>query len=101
MLFELILLLTFGLLFMILGLLIWKKEKIDLIHSYHYEKVTEENKGSYTAIMGKGLILIAAGMILTGVIDYLTQTTWGWIAFGIGFAVGVSFFIYAGRKYNR
>ena len=101
MLFELVFLLALGALFAVLGLHIWKKKRIDIIHSYHRDKVTEENKNAYAAIMGKGTIILAAGMILTGIIDYLTHTAWGWIAFGIGFAVSLSFYIYAEQKYNQ
>ena len=31
-----------GLIFVILGLLIWEKEKISLFHEYHYNHVSEE-----------------------------------------------------------
>ena len=42
-----------GALFMYLGWLIWIKEKINLIHDYHYKKVKESDKKAYTAVMGK------------------------------------------------
>lgn len=93
--------LALGVLFFIIGLLIWKKEKIELIHSYHYEKVSGENVKAYTALMGKGMIVISAGMILTGLINYLAHTERGWIIFGIGFATGIVLMVNAGRKYNR
>lgn len=45
-----------GILVMIIGLIIWKKEKIGLIHSYHYKNV-KDIKG-YTAAMGKATLTI-------------------------------------------
>ena len=101
MLFELILLLILGTVFLILGFIIREKEKIDLINSLHSDKVSEENKGAFTALMGKGMIIIGTGMFLTGIIDYFTHTTSGWIAFGICFAVGLFLFIFATKKYNK
>ena len=37
----------FVILFLVLGYLVWIKEKITLFHSYHYDKVTEENKKAF------------------------------------------------------
>ena len=31
----------------VLGYLIWKKEKISLLHEYHYDKVLEEDKKAF------------------------------------------------------
>ncbi|MDO5063083.1 MAG: DUF3784 domain-containing protein [Peptostreptococcaceae bacterium] len=101
MLFDLVFLLVLGLLIIVIGLLIWKKEKIDLIHSYHYQKVAETDKRAYTSLMGKGTIIIGTGMIIAGAIDFFTRSGWGWIVFGICSITGLSFFIYAGKKYNR
>ena len=101
MLLELIFLGIIGVVFVIVGWLVWQKEKINLIHSYHYERVTEEDKKPYTAIMGKGTIVIGLGIIYTGTIDFITQTGWGWIVFGICFVIGLGCMIYAGLKYNR
>ncbi len=100
-LFELIFMLIFGGLVVLLGLMIWKKQRIDLIHSYHTENVTEENKAAYAALMGKGMVIIGAGMILTGLLDFVLQNAWGWLAFGLCFIIGLALFIFAQRKYNR
>ena len=37
MLIELIILLIIGIAFLVIGWLIWKKEKITLIHEYHWD----------------------------------------------------------------
>ena len=100
MLLELIVLLIIGIIFLIVGLSIWKREKINLIHDYHYKNVAEADKKEYTALMGKGAIIIGIGIILTGIIDFITQTGWGWIAFGGCFVGGFGLMVYAGMKYN-
>lgn len=100
MLFELIFMSILGVIFIWMGFLIWKKEKITLIHSYHYTKVKEEDKKAYTQQMGKGVIIIGIGMILTGGIDYVTETAYGWIFFILCFIIGFVFIIRAQKKYN-
>lgn len=101
MLFELILLSACGLLFIALGLIIWRKRRIDLISSLHSSKVSEENKPAFTALFGKALILMGIGMIMTGVFDYGTRSFWGWIYFALTFIIGLGIMIYAQAKYNR
>lgn len=91
---QFILLLTIGIVFLVIGWLIWKKEKITLIHSYHYNKVSDTNKRAYTALVGKGTLIIGTGIIVTGIIDLITQTGWGWIVFGVSFFVGLGFMAY-------
>lgn len=41
--FSLLIMIPLAMLFFILGFLVWKKEKINLIHSYHYTKVSGVN----------------------------------------------------------
>ena len=60
-----------GLLCIILGLMLWKKQKISLIHSYHYKNVKKEDVPAYTRLMGIGLILIGVGICITGVLHLL------------------------------
>ena len=98
---EFILLLAVGIIFLVIGWLIWKKEKITLIHSYHYDKVSDTDKGAYTALVGKGILIIGTGIIITGIIDLITQTGWGWIVFVASFIVGLGIMILAGMRYNR
>lgn len=101
MLIEFLILVIVGSAFLIVGWLIWKKEKITLIHSYHYSKVSESNKEAYTALVGKGALVMGFGIIMTGIIDLITRTGWGWVVFGISFAVGLGCMIYAGLRYSR
>ena len=79
----------------------WKKQMISLLHDYHYNKVREEDKASFSRLSGIGLITVGAGMIPTGIILMATESALAFIAFGIGFAVGIGMLAYAGAKYNR
>ena len=96
----LILMILSGSLFLFLGWRIWKKEHITLIHVYHYSKVSESDKKFYTEKMGKACIVIGIGMILTGIIDFVTKTAYGWIFFGVCFVWGLIMMYMAQRKYN-
>ena len=98
---ESLILLPVAVLFFVIGLLIWKKQMISLIHSYHCDKVSEENRPAYTALFGKGICLIGAAIALTAVIDLVTESGWGWIAFGCGFTVGMVLVLRAIIRYNR
>jgi preprotein translocase subunit Sss1 len=89
-----------GLLFLFLGRRIWKKEQITLIHSYHYKKVSKENKKDYTEEIGKSIIIIGIGMLATGIIDYITKMVYGWLFLTIFFILGFIKIFKAQKKYN-
>lgn len=99
--FELVLMVVLGLLFLYLGWCIWKRKEITLIHSYHYKKVSEEDKKDYTEEMGKSIIVLGIGMILTGIIDFITNTVYGWLFFTIFFIFGIIKMVKAQKRYNR
>ncbi len=46
-----------ALVFIYLGYLMWKKEKITLLHSYHYDKVPPSDKKIFCKISGLGCYL--------------------------------------------
>lgn len=85
----------------VLGYLVWKKEKISLFHDYHYEKVSEEDKKAFCTISGIGVVLIGIGILITAIIIGITDSAWSFIAFAMGFVVGLIMLIYAGIRYNH
>lgn len=80
---------------------IWKKEKITLIHDYHYTKVKEEDKKPYTEKMGKAIIIMGTGICLMGIIDFISSSMYGVIAVGICFTLGLIIVVLAQIKYNH
>ena len=50
-----------GLLCVVLGLLLWKKQMISLVHDYHHKNVQKSDVPAYTRLMGIGLLLIGIG----------------------------------------
>lgn len=97
---ELVILLFIGSLFLYLGWRIWKREQITLIHSYHYKRVLDEDKAAYTETMGKACIVMGIGLLLTAGINFLSNTSYGWLVFGISFLLGIAAFLQAQYKYN-
>lgn len=88
-----------GLTCIILGLLIWKKQKISILHSYHYKNVKQEDIPAYTRLMGIGNIIIGAGICLTGLLNIACPKAW-WIPMVGGFVVGFIIIYKAQKKYN-
>ena len=88
-----------GLLCVILGLLIWKKEKVSLIHDYHYQNVQEADIPAYARLIGIGLILIGGGICITGVLNLFESALW-WIPLVVGILAGLIVMNKAQKKYN-
>ena len=90
-----------GVLLIVLGYLVWKKEKISLLHDYHYNNVSQEDKEAFCAMSGKGLVAIGAGLLITAVLLGVTHSALSFIAFGVGLVVGMALLIGAEARYNK
>ena len=91
-----------GLLCIVFGLLLWKKQKISLLHDYHYKRVRKEDIPAYTRKMGIGLIIIGVGVIITG-ITYIFEPSQWWVPMvpiALGFVFGIAVMGKAQKKYN-
>ncbi len=91
---------TVGAILAVLGWLLWKKERITLLHDYHYEYVSPEDKKAFCTLSGWGVLLIGIGLLVTAVILGVTDSAWSFTAFAVGFATGLLLLIYAGIRYN-
>ena len=90
-----------GILLIVLGCLLWKKEKITLLHDYHIDKVTPENRRAFCKLSGIGLIVIGSGLLITSMILGITDSAYSFICFAVCIAMGMVLLIVAGMKYNR
>lgn len=95
-----ILLLFLSILFLTIGFLLWKKEKITLLHDYHRKHVSEEDKKAFCALSGLGIVSIGAGLVITAAILFFTDSAWCFLAFAAGFIAGITLLVHAGNKYN-
>ena len=90
-----------GILFLVIGWMIWKKERIELLNDYLRDRVSEEDRKRFCALCGMGVCAIGLGMILTAVVFGITGSLWSVAAFAVGFLVGIGMLIRAIWKYNR
>jgi hypothetical protein len=74
-------LIAFGILFtligtiiVIIGLILWKKQRIGLIHDYHYTKVKTEDIKPYTKAMGKATIATGLSTMLMGILEVIATS---------------------------
>ena len=87
--------------FIVLGWQIWKKQKMDLIISYHCDKVSDANKQAYCTIAGVGVFIIGIGFALTGISSVVLQSALAFLPMAIGLVLGIALLISAGVKYNH
>jgi hypothetical protein len=97
---EFIVCMAVGFLCIVLGLIIWKKQKISLIHDYHHENVKKEDVPAYTRLTGIGLIIVGTGCCITGIVNFAFKTLLGWIASILGLFIGMIPINKAQQKYN-
>ena len=84
----------------ILGLLIWKKQRIALLHEYHYQNVRSEDVPAYTRLMGIGLILIGAGFHLSAALGLWLRNAICAAPVIVGFVSGLLVMNRAQKRYN-
>lgn len=89
-----------GIAMITIGFLIWKFEKISLLHSYHYDNVSETDKKSFCTVTGLGVLVIGLGSLVTGIIMGITDSLWSLAGITVGFIAGFAL-LSVGAKYNR
>ena len=90
-----------GVLLVVLGCLLWKKEMITLLHDYHIDKVSPENRKAFCKLSGIGIIIIGSGLLVSSVILGITDSAYSFLFFAVCFSAGIFALIVAGMKYNR
>lgn len=98
--FSLALFLLVGVALEWVGWLVWKKQKISVLHEYHRRHVSPEDVPAYSRATGKALFLLGGGLQAAGLINFLTRSGWGWIC-GVGcFIWSVGWMLKTQKKYN-
>ena len=85
-----------------------RKGNINSLHSYHRERVKEEDRLPFGKAVGLGMIIVGVSLIVYGVFtaaailaDITALTFVGMVIMGIGFAVGIAIAFWAMKKYNK
>ena len=90
-----------GLLFIMLGRQIWKKQRRDLIISFHSDKVSAENRQAYCTLAGSGVLIMGIGFLLSGICTAFTQSVLVFAPMTAGLVSGLILLISANRKYSK
>ncbi len=90
-----------GLVFIMLGWQIWKKQKMNLIIRHHCDKVSEDNKRAYCTLSGIGVFLIGIGFLLSGICAVLIRSALAFVPMTAGLVSGIALLASAGIRYNR
>lgn len=73
---------------------------IEIIHSYHRARITEETRKPYGKVVGFGSVVLGVGIALDGLISLLIED-FPPITVIIGSIVGVAIILYGQFKYNK
>ena len=81
---------------------------IGMLHSYHRNRVSEEDRLPFGRLVGLGMIIIGVVIIIGGALYTLAEYTEnkafavvGTVLILLGLAVGVGIAFYAMKKYNK
>ena len=81
------------------------KGRTGLIHDYHQEKVSEENRPAYGRAIGRGLLCMAVVLFVGGLLPLICEAEWILktirATFIFGILLSVLLLVMAQKKYNR
>ena len=97
---ALVFMLALALAFVWIGLLIWKKQRIDLIHEYHHTRVSKKDVPAYTRLMGIAMIVLGAGIGVGAAVEVLLDTYVGITLVLAAIIAAVVLMSRAQKKYN-
>ena len=85
-----------------------RKGNISTLHSYHRNRVSEEDRIPFGKLVGLGTIIIGIALIVFSLLSYLATSaqdsfylTIGYAVMGSGFVIGMGISFYAMFKYNK
>lgn len=73
--------------------------KIELMHSYHIKNITEETRKPYGRVVGAGLLVIGAGILLDGVLSFFIDNAKPVTV--VSLIIGLGIIFYGQFKYNK
>lgn len=90
-----------GIFLMIVGIVIWSKKKIDLVHGEDASKVYECDIADYARLLGIGVILLSFAVIAYGVLSCfpVIPEYVHWIAIGAFGGAGLIVLLIGHKKY--
>lgn len=77
------------------------KGNIQSIHWYNRTRITEETRKPYGKLMGIATLVIAIGLVLTGLLLFFIKNQLIHLIGVAGCIIGVAIMLYAQFKYNK
>ena len=85
-----------------------RKGNISTLHSYHRNRVSEEDRLPFGKMVGLGMMIVGVGLILMGALNFIATTLQNAIftyigtgAMILGLVAGLGISFYAMIKYNK
>lgn len=90
-----------GVFLCVVGIIIWAKKKIDLVHGDDADKVAEYDVEPYARVLGIGVIILSLAVISYGVLSCfpMIPVFVQWIAVGAFGGAGTAVLLYGHKKY--
>lgn len=86
-----------GALFGVLAVMI-ARGRTDLIHDYHQQRVSDP--AGYGKAFGKAMGLLAATMVLSGILNLVLGAVWAISVLAVGLIAGIVCLVAVQKKYN-
>ncbi|MCD8089651.1 MAG: DUF3784 domain-containing protein [Clostridiales bacterium] len=97
---EFVYFLVFGAAVSAVGFAVWKFQKLSLIHSFLYKRVSEADKKTYAEFVGRAIFIIGIGAVLGGITGFFFRQNAGWVIVSVFALIGLVMIAYAQIKYN-
>ena len=97
---EFIAMILLGTILTIIGILNIRGN-ISSIHWYNRRKITEENRKPYGRLVGSGTVVIGLSLIITGILQLLSEQEYYFYIILAGALVGLVLIFWAQFKYNK
>ena len=90
-----------ALLLFILSWQVWKEEKLDLVNPVSRRNISDENRKPFCAAIGKGLLIMGIGTLLSALLLFL-KNTWLIVSpIALSYTVGIVVMAAAVIRFNR
>ncbi len=89
-----------SILLFVMGWIIWKKQALWLIHSYHCKRVKEEDRAAYSKRVGIVLISIGVGALIQAAFDCFVSQSQMPIILIVVLVVSFIYLHFVQKKYN-
>ena len=87
-----------GITCIVVGLIIWRLQKVGYIHSLHRAHVSEDDIPAYTSLFGRALFALGVFVTAAGIVGIFSA--WSWAVCAAGFVVFTVLALTAQKRYN-